>query len=108
MSLNSGRLPTCLKTSTIISIAKIPKSCRPGDFRPINLLPVVDKILEKIVCTQLRRYFECNNLLYIGQSGFRSKHSCESALQYVCAVWRKNINEQKKIFCGFETRVRNH
>lgn len=33
----------------------------------------------------IRVYFEENKLFYIDQSEFRTKHSCESALQFVCA-----------------------
>lgn len=94
-SIRTGKIPSKLKTSVIVPISKVSKPTKMCDFRPINLLSVIDKILEIIVCEQLREYFESNGLLYSGQSGFRNKHSCESALQYVCAVWRKNLSESK-------------
>lgn len=93
VSLETGRVPSALKVSVIVPIAKVSLPTRPEHCRPINLLPVIDKLLEIIVCEQLRAYFEENNLLFAGQSGFREGHSCETALQYVCASWRKDIGE---------------
>lgn len=94
-SITTGRFPSELKTSVIVPIPKVSNPSVPADFRPINLLPVIDKIIETIICNQLRTYFETNCLLYDGQSGFRNKHSCESALQYTCAAWRKNMSESR-------------
>lgn len=114
MCLTTGSFPDILKTSVIVPIAKVSKPNTMSDFRPINLLPVIDKILEIVICDELRLYFESNGLLYKGQSGFRNQHSCESALQYVSAVWRENMSESKltlSVFVdlkrAFETIDRN-
>src|SRR5436190_4480227 len=42
-------------------------------------------------------YLESNNLIKECQSGFRSKHSCETALQWVISEWKKIISEGKII-----------
>jgi hypothetical protein len=44
-------------------------------YRPIGLLPVFSKIMEKLVCSSLTGHLENNNLLYIHQYGFRKNHS---------------------------------
>ena len=50
--------PKSWKHSIIISIHKS------GDIEePINLLPILSKILEKVISTQLTKYLENNNLL---------------------------------------------
>ena len=51
-----------------------------SNYRPISLLPVISKILEKIVASQLTSYLETNNLLSNSQHGFRPKLSTETAL----------------------------
>ena len=38
------------------------------NYRPISLLPILSKILEKIVANQLSRYLEINNLISINSS----------------------------------------
>lgn len=82
-------------------IPKIRKPKEPSDYRPINLLPTIDKILEIVIAEQLREYFEKNNLLYLRQSGFRDKHSCETSLQYVCSNWMRDISEGNLVISVF-------
>ena len=48
-SLSEGRLPSCWKLATIVPIPK-----KNNSFRPISLLPVIEKIMEKIILNRLR------------------------------------------------------
>ena len=50
------------KHSIIIPIHKSGNIEEPTNFRPINLLPILSKILEKVISTQLTEYLENNNL----------------------------------------------
>lgn len=49
-------------------------------LRPISILPALSKVFEKVMDKQIRRYLEDHHLLPECQSGFRTNHSCESAL----------------------------
>ena len=55
----------------------------PSNYRPILLLPLVSKILEKIVPDQMIDYLAQYNILYKYQSGFRTKHSTDLCLSYL-------------------------
>ncbi|KAJ8930498.1 hypothetical protein NQ314_016697 [Rhamnusium bicolor] len=85
--LRTGNMLSELKVSTIVPVPKVKDPSKPSEYRPINLLPIIDKIIEIVVSKQLTEYFEENSLLYDGQSGFRKKHSCESAVQLVLSVF---------------------
>ena len=51
-----------------------------NNYRPISLLPVTSKVIEKNICTQLSSYFEeKNKLFYDSQYGFRPNHCTEQA-----------------------------
>ena len=50
------------KHSFIIPIHKPGDIEEPTNFRQINLLPILIKILEKVISTQLTEYSENNNL----------------------------------------------
>ena len=46
-----------------------------GNYRPISVLPIMGKVLERVVHDQLYSFLEDHNLLHPAQSGFRPAHS---------------------------------
>ena len=53
-----------------------------GNYRPVSVLSVVSKILERAVYTQLEDYLVKKKILFDFQSGFRSNFSTDSCLTY--------------------------
>ena len=51
-----------------------------SNFRPVSHLPFLSKVLEKVVFIQLQAFLQQNSVFEKFQSGFRSRHSTESAL----------------------------
>jgi hypothetical protein len=47
----------------------------PSNFRPIALLPIFSKLLERILSMQLSEYLESHNLISECQFGFRKNKS---------------------------------
>ncbi|KAK3521503.1 hypothetical protein QTP70_007968 [Hemibagrus guttatus] len=81
-SLTSGHVPTAFKKARVIPILKKP-ALDPSDisnYRPVSLLSLLSKILERVVCNQLSDYLLQNNLHDPNQSGFKAAHSTETAL----------------------------
>ena len=80
ISLKSGVMPDQLKISCITPIHKANKINEISNYRPISILSVISKIIEKIVCNQLTDFFNnceiCNNSQY----GFRAGRSTETAI----------------------------
>ena len=56
------------------SIPKINQPIEPSDYRPISILPILSKVYEKVLLTQLNQHIENNQLLSTHQSGFRKGH----------------------------------
>lgn len=69
-----------LETSSNNTITKKSSPQSLSDLRPISLLPVLSKVFEKILSSQLVKHLNNYNILPPFQSGFRSGHSCETAL----------------------------
>ncbi len=69
-----------LSLSMVVSLFKKGDQENVSNYRPISLLPVLSKILEKIVSNQLLDFLLRNNLLSNSQHGFRPNLSTESAL----------------------------
>ena len=57
--------------------------------------------MEKVAHEQLSEYLINNNILVKNQSGFRSKHSCESALQLTVTNWKQAIDNNKYTIAVF-------
>lgn len=66
-----------------------------NNFRPVSVLPIVSKILERHVFNSFYEYLSVNNLITNCQSGFRPKHSCETVLTSLIDRWLKNIDQGK-------------
>ena len=68
-----------------------------NNYRPISVLPVVSKLLEKHVHDSLMAYLFSNSLLHSTQSGFRPNHSCETSLLQMINKWLDAINSSQMI-----------
>ena len=75
LSLTTGFIPGKLKIAKVIPIFKSADASQLKNYRPISLLPVFSKLLEKIMYDKLISFLNANNILYKHQYGFRSKHS---------------------------------
>lgn len=100
-SLQTGTFPNNLKTSIITPIQKVSNTNKAWEFRPINTLPCIEKVLELVVYQQLTDYLNENNMLMMYQSGFREKHSCETALQLTITKWKQAIDKGDYIIAVF-------
>ena len=74
-SLKEGTVPKEMKIAKIIPLFKKGQKEQMSNYRPISLLNVISKILEKVVSSQVMSYFEENNLFYKHQYGFRCGHN---------------------------------
>ena len=100
-SILEGIVPNNLKISTVIPIQKIKGTNKCEEFRPINMLPIIEKILETTVYNQIMEYIKNNKLFAINQSGFRTGHNCETALQNIVSEWKKNLDNGKMVVAVF-------
>ena len=73
--INSAIFPDCWKFANVQPIYKKNNRQMKNIYRPISLLPICGKILEKIVIDQVYAFLSASNLLSQNQSGFRSGDS---------------------------------
>ena len=79
-SISLSDIPQSWKHSLVHPIHKTGDPSNPSNFRPISIVPVVSKIVERAVHQQLYNYLAQNHLLSSTQHGFRPRHSTETAL----------------------------
>ena len=91
-SIVSGEVPQQWKQARVIPVYKGNDATLMNNYRPISTLPVLSKILERIVHNQLLDYLELKNFLPPQQSGFRSGYSTASLLLKTTTNWTKAID----------------
>jgi hypothetical protein len=66
-----------------------------GNYRPISVLSPIAKVFETLLAGRVCDYFESSGLIHESQYGFRSKLSCETALNSMISGWRRSLGEKK-------------
>ena len=62
LSISSGIVPEKLKLAKVIPVYKnMGETCIQGNYRPISLLSVFHKLLEKVMYTRLYSYLQAHN-----------------------------------------------
>lgn len=74
-SFSTGLVPDNLKLSCVIPIHKKGSQLDISNYRPISILSVFHKILEKLVYNRLTKFINKSSIFFENQFGFRSNHS---------------------------------
>jgi hypothetical protein len=80
LSIESGEFPSQWKQARVTPIFKTGSKDNCSNYRPISVLPILSKILEKHVFNCLYEYLQERDLLIKSQFGFRKNHCCQTAL----------------------------
>ena len=96
-SLKTGHFPTSYK---LAHVCPVPKSGDPTvalNYRPVSPLPVLSKVLERVVHQQVTHFFTNENPAAIlkQQFAYRSQHSCEDALVLAINRWQRAVDDDK-------------
>ena len=83
LSLQTGVFPAEWKVARVSPIYKAGDKSDVGNYRPVSILPVISKLLEKVVHDQLYQSLASRNILSEWQSGFRPGHSTAMAATYL-------------------------
>ena len=92
LSLKTGIFVDAWKKACVLPIYKSGDRRLCENYRPISILPVISKILERSVFDQLYKFLNDNSLLSKYQSGFRPKNSTLTALLQRCDEWHQNLD----------------
>ena len=94
LTISTGLIPTEWKDRRVTPI------CKPGarndvnNYRPISVLPTVSRIMERAIQVQFLAFLTELDLLSDYQSGFRKKHSTETAVVYLTDYILEHMDRQ--------------
>ena len=101
LSVKSMTFPGDWKKAKVVPIPKNKNPTDVGDLRPISLLPIIGKILERLVYNQLSKYLECYNLLTNKQNGFRKGRGTIDTVFKLVGDIHTSLNANKKVLAVY-------
>ena len=91
-SISTGIFPSDWKIARVTPIFKTGAKHDMENYRPISVISIVSKIMEKLIYNQLYDYLINSNLLSNSQHGFRPCHSTTTALLDITNRWYQSID----------------
>ena len=98
-SFTSGIVPDRFKVPKVIPVYKKGSPLVVSNYRPITLLSIFNKILERLTFNRLVKYFEKSPTIFDQQFGFCSSHSTVHALILMIDKMQKAM-DSKNYSCG--------
>ena len=95
LSIMSSTFPNIWKWHKVVPLLKSSTSdpLMPKSYRPVALLPILSKLLEKVVFNQLVLYLEKNELIHPNLHGSRPGHSTAKALSQMFDHWVEEVDQ---------------
>jgi retron-type reverse transcriptase len=94
-----GIVPSNFKIANVLPIYKNGSPTSTCNYRPISLLSVFNKLLEKLMSNRLLDFIQRKAILFDNQFGFRAKHSTDFAVLSIIDKIQKAIDE-RDFSCG--------
>ena len=94
-SLNEGYFPNQMKIAEVVPLFKSKERDMANNYRPISLLMVISKLLERIVYKRTFQFITDTGQLYESQYGFRKNHSCNDAISELLGEILHNLENNK-------------
>ena len=91
LSISLNKFPSAFKLAKVKPIFKKGRKTV-SNYRPISLLPILSKVIEKVVHEQTTKFLNDHNISYKYQSGFRNNHSTDLFLSFLNDKILKDFN----------------
>ena len=101
LSISDGVFPKQMKKAKVVPIHKKGTKLNVENYRPISLLPVFSKLLERLIYNRLNAFLKKHHILYEKQFGFRDNHSCSDATAYLSSKIHENLDNCEKTLSVF-------
>ena len=101
LSFTTGYYPKSLKYAKVVPIFKANSKYEVSNYRPISLLPLFNKIFEKLMYSRLIDFLQKHKVLYPHQFGFQKQKSTSLAIIDVCIKLVEAIENKQFSCCIF-------
>jgi hypothetical protein len=99
--ISIGKIPKEVKCAIAFPLFKKGDSSLCDNYRGISVLSPFTKVLERLLSHQITNFFNSQKIFSPEQHGFRSNHSCETALQTILDNWKRLLEKKVNILALF-------
>ena len=93
LSITSKTFPTSWKKAKIIPLHKKDDTLNPKNYRPVAILPVFSKVLERVIFNQVVAYLQEYNLIHPNHHAYRPHHNTTTALLQMYDTWLESLEK---------------
>ncbi|XP_075150930.1 uncharacterized protein LOC142225039 [Haematobia irritans] len=93
-SLNECKIPQLLKTSLVRPIYKKGQKDDYNNYRPISILPVLEKVLEEIIVRRLNNFLSKYNIINDNQYGFQKGKNINKLLGHFSNFVNQKLDQR--------------
>ena len=90
--MENNEFPESWKSTKIVPIFKKDDPLNPQNYRPVALIPVMSKILEKIIAKQILKFINENNLFNPSHHAYRAHHNTTTAMIQMIDKWTEALD----------------
>ena len=100
-SFSSGVFPNLLKCAIVTPIFKNGDRKNPSNYRPISILPILSKVLEKAMFKRVTNFISTNSIISNSQFGFTRGKSTQDAIINLTEFLYETLNRRDIAICTF-------
>ena len=93
LSIRDDIFPTSWKRAKVVPLLKKGDTLDPKNYRPVALLPILSKVLERAVFLQLIQYLDTKSILHPNHHGSRKGLSTTTALIQMYDSWVEAVDD---------------
>ena len=93
LSIQQAAFPSQYKIAKVNPLLKKYDPLLPKNYRPVAILCILSKVIERIVFLQIVEYMNSNSLFHPNHHGFRAHHSPTSAMIQMYDTWVQAVDK---------------
>ena len=91
LSISTRMFPDFWKKVKIIPLHKKEDLLNPKNYRPVAIVPIFSKVLERVIFNQMIKYLNQHKLIHPNHHAYRTNHNTTTALLQMYDVWLDSI-----------------
>ena len=93
LSIQQAAFPSQYKIAKVIPLLKKGDPLEPKNYRPVAILCILSKVIERVIFNQIVEYMNTNQFFHPNHHGFRANHSTSTAMIQMYDTWVQAVDK---------------